>query len=71
MARKLDAPIRRLAYTPSEAAAAIGCGPDFFDANVRPELRVVRRGSKVLIPCSELERWLEENAERPIAEEVA
>jgi hypothetical protein len=62
--RKLDAPIPRVALTPAEAAAAIGVGPDFFDAHVRPELRVIRRGSKRLVPLAELERWCEENAER-------
>jgi hypothetical protein len=44
------------------AAAAIGCSRDFFDEHVRPELRVVRRGAKVLVPVRELERWLERSA---------
>jgi hypothetical protein len=64
MAKKLDAPIPRIALTPPEAAAAIGVGPDFFDSNVAPELRVIRRGRKRLVPVSELERWTVENAER-------
>jgi hypothetical protein len=38
------------------AAAAIGVGPDFFDENVAPELRLIRRGRKRLVPVSELER---------------
>ena len=46
MAKKLPASIPRIALTPAEAAAAIGVGPDFFEANVAPELRLVRRGSK-------------------------
>lgn len=46
VAKKLPASIPRIALTPSEAAAAIGVGPDFFDANVAPELRIVRRGRK-------------------------
>jgi hypothetical protein len=64
VAKKLPASIPRIALTPSEAAAAIGVGPDFFDANVAPELRIVRRGRKRLVPVSELERWTAENAER-------
>jgi excisionase family DNA binding protein len=64
--KKLSAPIPRIALTPPEAAAALGVGPDFFDANIRPELRVVRRGSKVLIPVAELERWAEASAERAL-----
>jgi hypothetical protein len=71
MARKLTRPIPALALTPVEAAAAIGVGPDFFDTEIRSELRLIRRGRKALIPVSELERWLAENVERPVAEEVA
>jgi hypothetical protein len=62
--KKLEAPIPRVALTPPEAAAALGVGPDFFDVNIRPELKVIRRGSKRLIPVSELQRWCEQNAER-------
>ncbi|HVY77917.1 MAG TPA: hypothetical protein VG898_05375 [Solirubrobacterales bacterium] len=64
MSKKLVVSIPRIALTPSEAAAAIGVGLDFFDANVAPELRLVRRGRKRLVPVSELERWAMENAER-------
>lgn len=52
----------RLALTPGEAAAAIGVSRDFFDEHVLPELRVVRRGRKVLVAVTELERWLRESA---------
>ena len=68
MARKLDTPIPRVALTPPEAAASLGVGPDFFDANVRHELRLIRRGRKVLVPLAELERWSQENAEHVFAE---
>jgi len=64
--KKLAASVPRIALTPPEAAAAIGVGPDFFDANVAPELRLVRRGRKRLIPVSELERWTAENAEQAL-----
>lgn len=67
MAKKLKTTIPRLALTPPEAAAALGCGETFFTEFVRPELRLVRRGRKVLVPVSELERWLRENAEGPTA----
>jgi excisionase family DNA binding protein len=62
--KKLDAPIPRVALTVPEAAAALGVGADFFNEHVRPELRVIRRGSKRLIPVAELQRWAEENAEK-------
>lgn len=53
MTRKLAVSIPRIALTPTEAAAAIGVGPDFFDAHVAPELRLIRRGRKRLVPVSE------------------
>lgn len=64
--KKLATSVPRIALTPPEAAAAIGVGPDFFDANVAPELRLIRRGRKRLIPVSELERWAAENAEQAL-----
>jgi hypothetical protein len=62
VSKKLQAPIPRLALTPPEAAASIGVGEDFFSAHIRPELRLIRRGRKVLVPVEELQRWTRENA---------
>jgi hypothetical protein len=56
----------RLALSPDEAAAAIGVSRDFFDQHVLPELRVVRRGRRRLVPVRELERWLDESAARAL-----
>ena len=70
MARKPDAPIPRVALTPPEAAAAMGVGPTFFDQEIAPELRLIRRGRKRLVPVAELQRWADENAEPPMAEEI-
>jgi hypothetical protein len=70
VAKKLPTTVPRIALTPPEAAAAIGVGPDFFEANVAPELRLVRRGRKRLVPVSELERWVAESAAVPAIEEV-
>lgn len=67
----VDAPIPRVALTPPEAAASLGVGSTFFDAEIAPELRVVRRGRKRLFPLAELERWAAENAGRPLAEEMS
>jgi len=66
VAKKLAAPLPRVALTPPEAAAAMGVGPDFFDAEICPELKVIRRGRKRLIPLTELERWTNENATRTL-----
>ncbi len=70
MAKKLPASIPRIALTPPEAAAAIGAGPDYFNQYVAPHLRLIRRGRKRLVPVSELERWVAENAEEPMVEQL-
>lgn len=70
MARKLAVSVPRFALTPPEAAAAIGVGPDFFEENVAPELRLIRRGRKRLVPVSELERWVAQAASAPTLDEV-
>jgi len=55
----------RLSISPGEAAEMLGVSRDFFDEHVKPELRIVRRGSKtILIPVAELERWLDTSATR-------
>ena len=56
----------RLSISPGEAAEMLGVSRDFFDEHIKPELRIVRRGSKtILIPVAELQRWLEKSAARP------
>jgi len=70
MARKLAVSIPRIALTPPEAAAAIGVGPDFFEEHVAPELRLIRRGRKRLVPVTELESWVAQSASRSMAEEI-
>jgi excisionase family DNA binding protein len=63
-ARK-PATLPRLSISPGEAAEMLGVSRDFFDEHIKPELRIVRRGSKtILIPIAELERWLERSATR-------
>lgn len=52
----------KLALSKVEAAASIGVSVDFFEAHVMPELRVVRRGRRVLVAVREIERWLDANA---------
>ncbi|HME04542.1 MAG TPA: hypothetical protein VKG38_16090 [Solirubrobacteraceae bacterium] len=57
------AELPRLALTKTEAANSLGVSVDFLDAHIVPELRMVRRGRRRLIPVRELERWLEKNAD--------
>ena len=54
----------RLALSPDEAAALLGVSRDYFDQHVIGELRVVRRGRRILVALGELERWLDRSATR-------
>jgi hypothetical protein len=53
----------RLALRREEAAEALGMSLDSFERHVQSELRLVRRGRLRVVPVSELERWLDRNAE--------
>ncbi len=52
----------RLALSPDEAAAALGVSRDYFDDHIGPELRIVRRGRRKLVPVREIESWLDREA---------
>jgi excisionase family DNA binding protein len=54
----------RLSVSPGEAAAMLGVSRDYFDEHVIHDLRIVRRGRRILVALSELERWLDRNAAR-------
>jgi hypothetical protein len=53
-----------VAVSRATAATALGVSLTFFSEEIQPELRLVRRKSKVMVPVAELQRWLAENAER-------
>jgi hypothetical protein len=57
----------KLALTKPEAAAALSMSVDSFERYVQRDLKVVRRGRIVLVPVSELERWVAENAARTLS----
>lgn len=57
----------RFAFSRAEAARSLGMGLTTFEQRVQPDLRVVRVGRKVLVPARELERWITENVEAPMA----
>lgn len=64
-ARDGERALRRLCVKPDEAAEILGVSRDFFDEHIKPELRIIRRGSKtILIPIGELERWVDQSAAR-------
>jgi hypothetical protein len=52
----------RLTLSREDAAEALGVSVDYFDEHVRPELRCIRRGRRVLVLYRELERWAERSA---------
>ena len=54
----------RLALSPDEAAGVLGVSRDYLDEHVLGELRIVRRGRRILIALAELERWLDRSAAR-------
>jgi excisionase family DNA binding protein len=53
-----------LALTVEQAAASLSVGYDLFHEQIEPELRIVRLGRRKLVPVSELQKWLDQYAER-------
>jgi excisionase family DNA binding protein len=60
--------IPRLALSKLEAAEALGVSVDFLEQHVLHELRIVRRGRRRLIPLTELQRWIDNNAHRTLGD---
>ena len=61
VARPLQ-PVPRYTLTRREAAASLGISLNHFERRVQPELKVVASGQLILIPVSELERWVQRHA---------
>ena len=60
------APIPRLGLSREEAAASLGMSLDSFERWVQPSIRMCRLGRMRVVPVSELQRWLEDNAQRTL-----
>ncbi|MCW2983511.1 MAG: helix-turn-helix protein [Conexibacter sp.] len=56
----------RITLSKSEAADLLGVSVDYLEQRIVPELRVVSKGARVLIPRAELERWVESSAARAL-----
>jgi hypothetical protein len=54
--------VPRVALTREHAAASLDMSLKHFDRHVRPTIRLLRVGDKVLVPVSELDRWARENS---------
>lgn len=52
----------RLALDVAESCEALGVSWDFWSEHVAPEVRIVRRGRRKLVPVRALEAWLDANA---------
>jgi hypothetical protein len=63
VAEHLTARTARVTLSIAEACQAIGCSWDFWREYVEPEVRVVRRGRRKLVPVAELTAWVDRNAE--------
>jgi hypothetical protein len=66
MSGEISISMSPVAVTREKAAAALGMGLTMFSERVQPDLKVIRVGSKVLVPTAELQRWADENAERTV-----
>ncbi len=53
-----------LALSIEDAAAALSVSWDTFHNHIAAELRIVRIGRRKLVPVTELERWLDQHAEK-------
>lgn len=56
----------RKTLSKAEAAGALGVSVDYFDRHVMPELRVVSRGARVLVPVDALDAWVSQAQARAL-----
>jgi hypothetical protein len=66
MSAELVISMRPVSVTRDQAAQLLGCSLDSFERHIQPDLKLVRKGKLRLVPVSELERWVSENAERTL-----
>lgn len=54
--------VPRLAVNVKEACSSLGVSWDVWKEHIEPDVKLVRIGSRKLVPLSELQRWLDNNA---------
>lgn len=59
-------PAEPLTFTVTAAAEKLGVSSGFFKHQVLPELRVVRLGSRVMVPLREIEQWIDRRSARTV-----
>jgi excisionase family DNA binding protein len=62
---------RRLALSVDEAAAALGISRDSFERHVMAQVSLLRIGRRLLVPTSELERWIDREMAIPLIAELS
>jgi hypothetical protein len=63
--------VPRYALTRKEAAASLGMSVDHFERRVQPDIKVIPCGQLVLVPLTELERWVRDHARRLVSQGAA
>lgn len=63
--------VPRVALRLGEAAESLGVGLDFFRREIKPEVRIIRRGRAELVPVDELRSWAERNATATLPDDQA
>jgi excisionase family DNA binding protein len=58
--------VQPLALSRRDAAKALGVSLTFFEERIQADLPVVHLGGKVLVPVSELEKWLASHAQTTV-----
>jgi excisionase family DNA binding protein len=64
MSKITKPPTPVLALTIEEAANALSVSQDFWKEHIAAEVKMVRIGSRKMVPVSALQEWLDEHAER-------
>lgn len=63
MSKITKPPTPALALTIEDACNALSVSHDFWTEHIAHEVRIVRRGRRKIVPVTELQRWLDANAE--------
>lgn len=61
----------RLALSIDDAARVLSVSRDSFERHVMKDVRVVRVGRRLLVPMSELEKWIDRSAATPLVAELS